>query len=283
MLPPDTDIERRGDEMDRPAWAPEGVDMMQPSPARMYDALLGGSHNFEVDRMAAQRGSRLVPDLPRLALSNRAFLRRAVRFLADAGITQFLDIGSGIPTAGNVHEIVRECAPDARVLYADIDPIAVAHSRAILVGDERYGAVEADLREPAELLDRVRATGLIDFGQPVGILLIAVLHLLADDDRPAAQVAALRQAVAPGSYVAISHLTSALRPDDAAALHRSSREGNQVGIQFRSRPAITAMFDGWDLVAPGVVELPDWRPESDRDRHEPAGRSLGLAGVACKS
>src|SRR5690606_18018626 len=112
-------FERRGDEMDRPAWAPEGVDMMQPSPARMYDALLGGSHNFEVDRLAAQRGSRLVPDLPRLALSNRAFLRRAVRFLIDAGITQFLDIGSGIPTAGNVHEIVRECDPGARVLYVD--------------------------------------------------------------------------------------------------------------------------------------------------------------------
>ncbi|MGI5216927.1 SAM-dependent methyltransferase [Nocardia sp. CA-290969] len=254
--------------------------MMQPSPARMYDALLGGSHNFEVDRLAAQRGSRLVPDLPRLALSNRAFLRRAVRFLVEAGITQFLDIGSGIPTAGNVHEIVRECDPRGRVLYVDIDPVAVAHSRAILVGDERYGAIEADLREPAELLARVRDTGLIDSGQPVGILLIAVLHLLADADLPAAKVGALREAVAGGSYVAISHLTSALRPDDAEALHHSSREGNQVGIQFRSRAAITAMFDGWELVEPGVVELPLWRPESDRDRHEEPGRSLGLAGVA---
>lgn len=269
--------------MDRPAWAPEGVDMMQPSPARMYDALLGGSHNFEVDRLAAQRGSRLVPDLPRLALSNRAFLRRAVRYLIDAGITQFLDIGSGIPTAGNVHEIVRECDPGARVLYVDIDPVAVAHSRAILVGKQNYGAIEADLREPAELLARVRDTGLIDPEQPVGVLLIAVLHLLADDDLPAAKVAALRHAVPTGSHVAISHLTSALRPDDAAALHKSSQHGNHVGIQFRSRAAITEMFDGWELVEPGVVELPMWRPESERDRHEAPGRSLGLAGVGCKS
>lgn len=269
--------------MDRPAWAPEGVDMMQPSPARMYDALLGGSHNFEVDRLAARRGTRLVPDLPRLALSNRAFLRRAVRFLIDAGITQFLDIGSGIPTAGNVHEIVREYAPGARVLYVDIDPVAVAHSQSILVGQQQYGAVEADLREPAELLARAHETGVLDPEQPVGILLIAVLHLLTDDDRPGARVAAFRHAVPAGSYVAISHLTSALRPDDAAALHDSSQRGNGVGIQFRSRAAITAMFDGWELVEPGVVELPEWRPESERDRHETPGRSLGLAGVGCKS
>ncbi|MEU4314410.1 SAM-dependent methyltransferase [Nocardia sp. NPDC024068] len=269
--------------MDRPGWAPEGVDMTQPSPARMYDALLGGSHNFEVDRLAAQRGSRLVPDLPRLALSNRAFLRRAVGFLMDRGITQFLDIGSGIPTAGNVHEIVRERDSGARVLYVDIDPIAVAHSRAILAGDDHCGALEADLRDPDELLRRVRTTGLLDFDRPVAILLFAVLHLLADADLPAARVTALRQAVAPGSHVAISHLTSALRPDDAERLHESSATGNQVGIQFRSRAAISALFDGWELVEPGVVELPLWRPESERDRHEAPGRSLGLAGVACKA
>ncbi|WP_328387243.1 SAM-dependent methyltransferase [Nocardia sp. NBC_00416] len=269
--------------MDRPAWAPAGVDMGQPSPARMYDALLGGSHNFEVDRRAAQRGSRLVPDLPRLALSNRAFLRRSVRFLVEAGVTQFLDIGSGIPTAGNVHEIVQECGSDAHVLYADIDPIAVAHSRAILVGDDRYRAIEADLRDPADLLKRVVATGLVDFAQPVGILLFAVLHLLSDDHLPAAKVAALRHAVPGGSFIAISHLTSAQRPEDAAQLGASSAAANGVGIHFRSRAAITALFDGWELVEPGVVELPLWRPESARDRHEQPGRSLGLAGVACKA
>ncbi|BAD55979.1 SAM-dependent methyltransferase [Nocardia farcinica] len=269
--------------MDRPSWAPEGVDMNQASPARMYDALLGGSHNFEVDRMAAEMGKRLVPDLPRLALSNRAFLRRAVRFLVDAGITQFVDIGSGIPTVGNVHEVAQSLDPRVRVLYIDIDPVAVAHARSILRDNDNADAVEADLRKPEDLLARVRESGLIDLDRPVGLLLIAVLHLLADDDRPAERVAALRNAVVPGSYVAISHLTSELRPDDAAALGASAADSSKVGIHFRPAAAIAGMFDGWALVEPGVVELPLWRPESDRDRHEAPGRSLGLAGVGRKA
>ncbi|SUE30379.1 S-adenosyl methyltransferase [Nocardia farcinica] len=269
--------------MDRPSWAPEGVDMNQASPARMYDALLGGSHNFEVDRMAAEMGKRLVPDLPRLALSNRAFLRRAVRFLVDAGITQFVDIGSGIPTVGNVHEVAQSLDPRVRVLYIDIDPVAVAHARSILRDNDNADAVEADLRKPEDLLARVRESGLIDLDRPVGLLLIAVLHLLADDDRPTERVAALRNAVVPGSYVAISHLTSELRPDDAAALGASAADSSKVGIHFRPAAAIAGMFDGWALVEPGVVELPLWRPESDRDRHEAPGRSLGLAGVGRKA
>lgn len=266
--------------MDRPAWAPEGVDMQQASPARMYDALLGGSHNFEIDRKAAEMGKQLVPDLPRLALSNRAFLRRAVRFLVESGVEQILDIGSGIPTAGNVHEVVQALGADCRVLYVDIDPVAVAHARAILDGNDRADAIEADLRKPAELLARVRETGLIDFEKPVGVLLVAVLHLLSDSDEPGAKVAALRAAVAPGSYVAISHLSSELRPEDAAKLGNNAASQNRIGIHFRDRAGITAMFDGWELIEPGVVELPAWRPESERDLHEAPGRSLGLAGVA---
>jgi hypothetical protein len=265
--------------MNRPAWAPEGVDMQQASPARMYDALLGGSHNFEIDRRAAETGKQLVPDLPRLALSNRAFLRRAVRFLADQGIRQFLDIGSGIPTAGNVHEIAQKLDPACRVLYVDIDPVAVAHSRVILQGNDNATAIEADLRQPDELLARVREIGVIDFGQPVGVLLVAVLHLLSDDDRPAEMVAQLRAAVPTGSYVAISHLTSELRPEDAGKLGANAANATRVGIHFRSRGGIAAMFEGWELVEPGVVELPVWRPESERDLHEAPGRSLGLAGV----
>lgn len=268
--------------MDRPAWAPEGVDMQQPSPARMYDALLGGSHNFAVDRMAAEMGTKLVPDLPRLALSNRAFLRRAVRFMLDAGIRQFLDIGSGIPTAGNVHEIVHELDPQARVLYVDIDPVAVVHSRTILQGSERAGAIEADLRKSDDLLAAVRETGLIDFDEPVGLLLIAVLHLVSDADDPVAKVAALRSAVVPGSFIAISHLTSELRPEDAGKLGSQAANENRIGIHFRPKDAIAEMFQGWELVDPGVVELPSWRPESERDQHEKPGRSLGLGGVARK-
>ncbi len=256
--------------------------MTLPSPARMYDALLGGSHNFEVDRQAAEQGKALVPDLPRLALSNRAFLRRAVRFLVDSGVRQFLDIGSGIPTAGNVHEIAQEIDPECRVLYVDIDPVAVAHARAILSDNDNATAVEADLRKPAELMERAGATGLIDLDQPVGVLLIAVLHLLADDDRPAEMVSDLRAVMPTGSFVAISHLTSATRPEDAAKLGANAANKSKVGIHFRGREAITAMFDGWELIEPGVVELPLWRPESDRDQHEAPGRSLGLAGVGRK-
>ncbi|QLY27639.1 SAM-dependent methyltransferase [Nocardia huaxiensis] len=268
--------------MDRPAWAPEGVDMTQASPARMYDALLGGSHNFEIDRRAAEMGKSLVPDLPRVALSNRAFLRRAVRFLADAGVRQFLDVGSGIPTAGNVHEVAQEIDPSIRVLYVDIDPVAVAHARAILAGNDRATAVEADLRKPADLLERVRETGLIDFEQPVGVLMFAVLHLLGDEDRPGEVVSALHAAVPSGSWLALSHLTSSTRPEDAAKLGANAANESKIGIHFRAQDAITAFFDGWDLVEPGVVELPSWRPETGDDTYETQGRSLGLAGVARK-
>ncbi|MFJ1457493.1 SAM-dependent methyltransferase [Nocardia sp. N2S4-5] len=268
--------------MERPAWAPEGVDMSRASPARMYDALLGGSHNFEVDRFAAEAGKRLVPDLPRLALSNRAFLRRAVRFLADRGIRQFLDVGSGIPTAGNVHEVAQAIDPAIRVLYVDIDPVAVTHARTILVGNDRADAIQADLRKPDELLARTEDSGLIDFTEPVGLLLVAVLHLLQDADLPRERVTALREAVPAGSHVAISHLTSAQRPEDAARLGDHSANESRVGIRFRDRAAIIDLFTGWELVEPGVVEIPQWRPESERDLHEAPGRSLGLAGVGLR-
>lgn len=257
--------------------------MSQVSPARMYDALLGGSHNFEIDRRAAEMGKALVPDLPRVALSNRAFLRRSVRFLVDAGVRQFLDIGSGIPTAGNVHEVAQEIDPEIRVLYVDIDPVAVAHSRAILAGNERATAVEADLRKPADLLTQVRATGLLDFEQPVGVLLFAVLHLLGDDDHPGAAVRSVYEAVPSGSYVAISHLTSSTRPEDAAALGTNSAEQNKIGIHFRTQEAITGLFGDWQLIEPGVVELPTWRPEPGESESENGARSLGLAGVGRKA
>ncbi len=256
--------------------------MTQASPARMYDALLGGSHNFEVDRNAAEMGKRLVPDLPRLALSNRAFLRRAVRHLSGIGIRQFLDIGSGIPTAGNVHEVAQALDPAARVLYIDIDPVAVTHASTILIGNEFADAIEADLRKPDELLALAERTGQIDFAEPVGLLLVAVLHLVRDDERPRELVERLRTALPTGSHVAISHLTSAQRPEDAARLGEQSANRTHTGIIFRDRAAITAMFDGWELIEPGVVELPLWHPESARDLHETPGRSLGLAGVGRK-
>jgi hypothetical protein len=269
-------------DVERPSWAPEGVDMEIPSPARMYDALLGGSHNFEVDRQAATMAVAKVPDLPLLALSNRAFLRRSVRFLVAAGIRQFLDIGSGIPTAGNVHDVAQQANPECLVQYVDIDSVAVAHAEAILVGNPRAAASTGDLRVPKELFSDRQVRQLIDLDQPVGVLLVAVLHLLSDAEDPRGVVAAIRDMVAPGSYIVLSHLSSAQRPEDAAELGEHARRQSGVGIYFRSRAEITALFDGWNVVEPGVVELPLWRPESMDDVHEEPGRSLGLAGVGRK-
>jgi hypothetical protein len=268
--------------VERPSWAPEGVNMEIPSPARMYDALLGGSHNFEVDRQATAMAIAKVPDLPLLALSNRAFLRRSVRFLVAAGIRQFLDVGSGIPTAGNVHEVAQQADPECRVQYVDIDSVAVAHAEAILANNPRAAVSAGDLRAPKELFDNRQVRQLIDLDQPVGVLLVAVLHLLSDAEDPRGVVAAIRDLVAPGSYLVLSHLSSAQRPEDAAELGEHAKRQSGVGIYFRSREDITAMFDGWTVVEPGVVELPLWRPESVDDVHEEPGRSLGLAGVARK-
>lgn len=256
--------------------------MARPSPARMYDALLGGSHNFEVDRQAAAAAVAMVPDLPKVALSNRAFLRRSVRFLGQAGIRQFVDIGSGIPTAGNVHEVAREADPGCRVQYVDIDSVAVAHAEAILAGDNQTRVIDGDLRSPEVLLSDSRLREFIDLSQPVGVLLIAVLHLLSDAEDPRGAVATIRDAIAPGSYIVISHLSSAHRPDEAAQLGEHATREVGVGICFRSQEEITALFDALTVVPPGVVELPLWRPESAADVHETPGRSLGLAGVGRK-
>lgn len=256
--------------------------MSVPSPARMYDALLGGFHNFAIDRKAAEIAVALVPDLPNVALSNRAFLRRCVKFLVESGVRQFVDIGSGIPTVGNVHEIAQEADPACRVAYVDIDPVAVAHSQTILGENERAIAVQGDIRAPGELFGNPAVRKLINLDEPVGLLLVAVLHLLSDDDRPWQIVADLRDALPAGSYVGISHLSSAQRPEDAAQLGDPGSNRSGIPIYFRTREEITAFFDGLDLVPPGVVELPQWRPESADDIAEPPGRSLGLAGVGRK-
>lgn len=267
--------------MERPDWAPEDVDMEVPSPARMYDALLGGAHNFEADRRAAAMAVSLVPDLADVARSNRAFLRRAVRFLVGAGVRQFVDIGAGIPGAGSTHELAQQADPQVRVVYLDIDPVAVAHGQAILDGNGRAVAVSGDLRYPQQLLADPQLRRLIDLDQPVAVLLVAVLHLLADEEQPGRVVAELADAVGPGSYVVISHLSSARRPEEAAALAAQSRQLG-VPITFRSEADIAAYFTGLRLVEPGLVDLPSWRPESTDDIIEDPERSLGLAGVALK-
>jgi hypothetical protein len=266
----------------RPEWAPDDVDMDTPSPARVYDALLGGSHNFEVDRAAAANGARLVPDLPIGVAANRRFLRRAVTFLAAQGVTQFVDVGAGIPTVGNTHEIVQEANPDSTVVYIDIDAVAVAHAGAILAGNDRAVAVRADLRDPGALLDEVRATGLVDLSQPVALLMVAVLHLIPDEGRPGEAAAVLRDAVAPGSYLTLSHLTSARRPDEVAALTESVQQRDRVSLVFRSPERIGGFFGDFALVEPGLVDVREWRPDPAELDAGAAGRSLFYAGVGRK-
>ncbi|SCL16317.1 S-adenosyl methyltransferase [Micromonospora nigra] len=264
--------------MQRPDWAPETIDVERPSVARMYDYYLGGSHNFAVDRAAAQAMMAAVPEAPLMAQANRAFLRRAVQFLVAAGVRQFLDIGSGIPTVGNVHEIAQRHAPDARVVYVDVDPVAVAHSREILAGDERTRIVQEDLRRPEHILAHPDVRGLLDFSQPVALLVVAVLHFVSDDDRPAELLRTLRGALAPGSFLVLSQASDDGRPADERADAEDVYRRTDNPLHIRGRAELTALFDGFDLVEPGVVWVPQWRPETP-DSAEDAERAVFLGGV----
>jgi hypothetical protein len=246
--------------MEQPSWVPPGLDTSRPSPARVYDYYLGGFHNFAADREMAQQALRMWPELPTIMRANRAFLRRAVTYLAGAGVRQFLDIGSGIPTADNVHVVAQEVAPDAKVVYVDVDPVAVEQSRAILGGDPRTLAVHGDLRDPAGVLDR--AGELLDFDQPVALLLVALLHFVPDEDRPGELLTAYRDGLAPGSHLAISHATHEGQRElstEHAELYR--RMGTPMTM--RSRDQVAGFFDGYDLVDPGLVYLLQWRPGAD--------------------
>src|SRR5215470_9279763 len=193
------DIEGTG--VDRPAWVTEDIDLDRPSIARVYDFFLGGSHNFAVDRAMAEQLLTLAPDVAEIMRANRAFLRRAVRFMVGEGINQFLDIGSGIPTVGNVHEVAQAADPDARVVYVDIDPVAYAHSRAMLKGNDKVVIVRADLREPDVILGSPEVAQLLDLSRPVGLLIVSVLHFIEDSLEPQPAVARLREAMPSGSFL----------------------------------------------------------------------------------
>jgi len=261
-----------------PADLPE-VDPERPSAARVYDYFLGGAHNFAVDRMLAEQIAAMTPNIGETMRSNRVFLRRAVRFLADQGIRQFLDIGSGIPTAGNVHEIALDAAPDSTVVYVDIDPVAVEHSRAILAGVDRTGVICADVRDPVRVI--AEAEELLDLTRPVAVLLAGVLHFVPDADRPAAAVSALRAAVAPGSYLLVSHATADGQPPEVIEAQRlSARTATEISL--RSRNEIAAYFDGFELVDPGLVFIPQWRPDPQDPVDDHPERVGAYAGVGRK-
>ncbi|MGQ4511180.1 SAM-dependent methyltransferase [Streptomyces sp. DW26H14] len=270
--------------MERPAWAPQGIDISVPSVSRMYDYYLGGSHNFEVDRHAARKAMEFMPGLPAIMKANRAFMRRAVKYALAEGVRQFLDVGSGIPTYGNVHEVAREAASDARVIYVDHDPVAVTHSRAVLEGVPGADVVTADLRTPAEILSAPQVTELLDLGRPVALLLVAVLHFIQDSDEPHRAVAALRDALAPGSLLILSHAgydglpVPRERTRSAADVYRDTRSP----IVLRSREETARFFDGFELVEPGLVTMAHWRPEIPPEQADPYATS-GLVGVGRKA
>ncbi|WP_026204201.1 SAM-dependent methyltransferase [Actinomycetospora chiangmaiensis] len=261
--------------MTRPAWAPQEVDLDRPSAARVYDYYLGGSHNFAVDREMARRAIADWPELPQIMRSNRAFLRRAVRWCVAQGVDQFLDIGSGIPTVGAVHEVARTDDPAVRVVYVDVDPVAVAHSVALLDGVPGTGAVQADLCDVDGVLDDPVVRDVLDLDRPVALLVVALLHFVADDREPAAALARYRERLAPGSLLVLSHASADGAPDragDHIALYRRTA----TPMSMRPYDAVLRFFDGFDLVEPGLVPLSTWRPDGAADGD---ARVPGYAGV----
>jgi hypothetical protein len=260
-----------------PRWKPEGIDVERPSPARVYDYLLGGDHNFTVDRDVAEQMFIADPTAADWVQTNRAFLRRAVLFMIAAGLRQFLDIGSGIPTVGHVHDIAQSAAPDARVAFVDIDPLAVAHSRDILRRNALTCVVQEDVRRPQRMLAAPAVRQLLDLDRPVALLLVGLLHFLNDADDPAGIVAQLTASLASGSYVAISHLAADTSHDMAAVGAVLRRSG--IDVTPRSRDQVAALFAGLELVEPGLVPAVLWRPDTDVDD---AGPPPVYAGIGRK-
>ena len=251
--------------------------------ARIYDYLLGGVHNFPADREVAEKVIAGMPNARTAARANRAFLGRAVRYLAAQGVDQYIDIGAGIPTQGNVHEILREVRPQARVVYVDIDPLAVAESMDLLAGDERATAVHGDLRDPGPILEHPEVRRLLDLDQPVGLLLVAVLHFVPDDAVAHGAVELLRQALAPGSYLAASHGATERAPTDAyPSMERAYDQRTMTGsAKARDRAEFAQFFADWELVDPGIVWLSEWRPDPADQSDDPTV-SGGWAAVARK-
>jgi S-adenosyl methyltransferase len=234
-----------------------------PSVARIYDYLIGGKDNYAADRAAAQQFVDLVPEVPRIARANRAFLVRCVRFLAEAGVRQFIDLGAGIPTSPNVHEVARRSQPGAHVVYVDHDPVVVAHGRALLATDDGVAVARADLREPGQVLGDPAVTGLIDFSQPVAVLLLSVLHFVGEEEGAGRIVEGYRDRLSPGGYLVIS--TGSSEGSQDAETDRRLRElytSAGTPLVGRSSKEVMEFFDGCELEEPGLVPLAQWRPDT---------------------
>ncbi|WP_406474757.1 SAM-dependent methyltransferase [Streptomyces sp. NBC_01615] len=262
------------------------IDTSKPHPARMYDYFLGGKDNYEVDREAAEQFIKVAPEVRDGVRANRRFMHRAVRHVvAEGGIRQILDVGTGLPTEPNVHQIAHAVAPGTRVVYVDNDPIVSAHATALMDGtDGTTGAhtsvVLADLRDPRALLDHPEVRKAIDFDRPVALLLVAVVHFLSDAEDPDAIVAALRDALPTGSYLVLSHATGDIHEDrreDAASVYKKAT----ATLNLRPHDRVQDFFGDFTLVAPGLVQVPDWRPDEPPERDAPP---IGIyGGVARKN
>ena len=261
-------------------WVPTSVDLEKPSGARVYDYLLGGNHNFGVDREFSEKVLTVQPHLRRAALMNRSFLRRAVIHMMDNGIRQFLDLGSGIPTVGNVHEIAHAADPSSRVVYVDNEHVAVAHSQLILEGNDNAAMLHADISKAGIVLGDPTTRRLIDFDQPVGLLAITIGHYIVED--ALAVFDAYREALAPGSFLAITHLTDDFNETDGEELAEFMKK-SQNNVTPRTKDEVTALFGDFELVEPGVVTTSQWRPERDTDVSGTPGEDVVWAGVARKN
>jgi hypothetical protein len=273
-----------GERVERPNWAPADIDLERPSVARVYDYWLGGAHNFAADRAVAQKTLETMPELRGVVLNHRAFLRRAVRYLLGRGVRQFLDLGSGIPTVGNVHEIAQAADPEARVVYVDVDPVAVAHSRSLLAGNDHVSVLHADVRDWAGVLASDEVDKQLDFDEPVAVLMVALLHFVADEEDPWGVVGGYRDRLSPGSFLAISH--AGYRADEETESYRQARKiynRDVTQMTFRDATEISRLFGGFALVEPGVVRVPAWHPESPADVEESGEGFPGFAALGRKA
>jgi hypothetical protein len=247
----------------------------------MYDYLLGGKDNFAADRELAEAILRWEPRARAGALANRRFLGRVVEFLAGTGIRQFLDLGTGLPSQNNVHEVAQRVCPDARVVYVDNDPVVLNHAEALLATDESTVVIQEDMRNPERILAHPDVQRMIDFSEPVAVLFVSVLHFVTDEQDPWGIVSAMTEPLVSGSYLALQHITLEGAPADLVADLQERYKSASAPLVFRSPEAITRFFDGFELVDPGLVRLTEWRPD-ELERARPGGAEWGLAGVGRK-
>ena len=271
--------------MTDPERVPPGVDATRATPARIYDYMLGGTNNFQVDREALARAKTVVPDLHDIAWANRGFHQRAAKWIAGQGIDQFIDIGSGLPTAGNTHEAVRRVVPEARVVYVDHDPMVATQAEELLAGEGGTAVITADLREPDAVLGHPELGELVDFGRPAGLLMTAVLQFVADGSDPWGLLKRYLGALAPGSYLALTHVTADNLPPRATASARAVYADATEQMYLRTKAQIERFFDGLELVPPylgaepSVVHMGLWGCE-DPELADSEGSRWGYGGVA---